>query len=157
MMQYWNNLNERERLLLGVGISIIMIYLFYLLIYSPLSNAVQTKALQLSEKQSTLAWMKDVHKQIKKETASLCISNTKLLSLIDNQLREEALKKFPYQLQQTSSGEIQLSFERVPFNLFLSWLWKLHKDYSITLKQLDAGKTETPGIIHLNIVITTKD
>lgn len=155
MMQYWNNLNDRERLLLSLGLSIVAIYLIYLLIYAPLSKSVHHKSLQLLEKQDTLTWMKKINGEIQKETPAELISNTKLLSLVDSQLREGELKNFSHQLQQTNSGEIQLSFDEAPFNAFLAWLWSLQSTYSIALKQLNLEKTNTPGMIKLNLIIST--
>lgn len=155
MIQYWTNLNERERLLGSLGALILIIYLFYRLIYAPLSGAVHNKSLELLEKQSTLSWMKEVQQQIKKEIPLQRISNAKLLSLIDNQLREGDLKQFAYQLQQTNTGEIQLSFEKVPFNSLLNWLWKLQNHFTITLKQLNAEKVDLAGMTKLNLIIST--
>ncbi|WP_083852274.1 type II secretion system protein GspM [Legionella tunisiensis] len=66
------------------------------------------------------------------------------------------LTVFPYQLQQTGAGDIQLSYELVPFNHFLSWLWTLNNNYAIVLKQFSAERTPTAGVVKLQIVITAK-
>lgn len=151
---YWNNLNERERWMAGAGLLILFLYLFYLLAYSPLANMVNTKSNQLAEKQETLIWMEQVRHKPKDRKPIQLITNTKLLALIGNQLSNNSLKPFAYQLQQRGSGDIQLSFERVPYNLFLSWLWTLGNDYSITLKQFTVEHSNTPGVVKLLLIIT---
>ncbi|WP_347251886.1 type II secretion system protein M [Legionella sp.] len=153
---YWHNLNERERWMAAIGSVCLVVYLFYQLLYSPLAEAVRTKTKELSEKQETLAWMQQIRQQPKRQATAQVISNTKLLALIGNQLNTNSLQKFIYQLQQTGSGDIQLSYDRVPYNPFLSWLWSLNKNYAITLKQFSAERTETPGIVKLAIIITAK-
>ncbi len=153
---YWSNLTERERWIAAIGSVCVLIYLFYLLIYSPLSNSVNEKSQLLIEKQETLAWMELVRQQPKNLKKSEALSNTKLLALIGNQLSDKTFRQFPYQLQQTGPGDIQLSFDRVPYKQFLSWLWSLSNDYRITLKQFTADRTETPGVVKLLIVITAK-
>lgn len=52
MINYWNNLNERERWMVGIATVCVIFYLFYLFIYSPLTTAVATKFQQLQEKRN---------------------------------------------------------------------------------------------------------
>ncbi len=152
---YWHNLNERERLMAVIGSACALIYLFYLLVYSPLVTAAHSKSKQLAEKQETLAWMQQV-RQPKRQKTTQVITNSKLLALIGNQLSTNTLQKFTYQLQQTGAGDIQLSYDQVPYNQFLSWLWSLSNDYAIALKQFSAEHTKTPGVVKLMIVLTAK-
>ena len=154
ILNYWNNLNERERWMAAIGSLCVLIYLFYLLLYSPLASSVQTKSRQLLEKKEILAWMQQVRQQPRNQKTAQVISNAKLLALIGSQFRDNNFRQFPYQLQQTGTGDIQLSFDRVPYNQFLSWLWSLANDYSITLKQFSVERTDTPGIVKVMLVIT---
>jgi general secretion pathway protein M len=155
MRTYWANLNERERWIGGLGVACLLIYLFYLLIYSPLNTAVTNGRQQLIEKKETLAWMKDVQHQISNNKKANSINRNKLLTIIAAQLGNKPLQTFPYQLQQTSQGEIQLSFDEVPYSLFLKWLWALNQEYIIVINQLSAERTKTSGLVKLNIVIST--
>jgi general secretion pathway protein M len=153
--KYWHYLTERERWMVVVGTVCALLYLFYFLLYQPLRTAVNTKTRQLLEKQETLVWMQQVRQQPKKnQPTTQVINNSKLLALIGNQLSNNGLRQFTYQLQQTGSGDIQLSYEQVPFKPFLIWLWNLHNDYAITLKLFTAECTNTPGVVKQMIVIT---
>lgn len=156
IMNYWNNLNERERWMASLGSVFTLFYLLYLLIYSPLSSAVSTQGKQLVEKQMTLAWMEQVRQQPKNQKTLLAISNAKLLALIGNQLSDKAFSQFTYQLQQTGPGDIQISFERVPYKMLLDWLWKLNSDYAITLKQFSVEHSDTPGVVKVLVVLAAK-
>lgn len=153
---YWNNLTERERWMAGIASFCVLAYLFYLLIYSPLATAVHTKTKQLHEKQETLTWMQQFRLQSKNQKTRQAISNAKLLALIGSQLSAKPFRQFTYQLQQTGPGDIQLSFDRVPYKPFLAWLWSLNNHYAITLKQFTAERTETPGLVKLLLLITAK-
>ncbi|WED42093.1 type II secretion system protein M [Legionella cardiaca] len=156
MINYWNNLNERERWMVSIAAVCIGAYLFYLLVYSPLVTAVSSKAAQLQEKKETLTWMQQVRQQPKNKRVPQSITNAKLLALIGSQLNSGALRKFVYQLQQTGSGDIQLSFEQVPMQPFLSWLWALSNDYTVILKQLSVERTDIPGVVKVTIIIAPK-
>ncbi len=76
-----------------------------------------------------------------------------MLTLFATELKENANLKYPYQLQQTSAGEIQLSFEQVPFNAFMTWLADIDSTYRITVKQFEVSATETAGLTKLMIIV----
>ncbi|WP_419418861.1 type II secretion system protein GspM [Legionella sp. D16C41] len=156
MISYWHNLNDREKWLVGLGVSCTIIYLFYLLVYSPLTAAVKEREKQLKEKQETLAWMQQVRQQVPNEQHLQTLPSSKLLTIIATELNNPNFQKLPYQLQQTGQGDIQLSFDSVPYKLFLTWLWQLNSRYAFSLKQILIEKTSTPGLVKLTVVIASK-
>jgi general secretion pathway protein M len=153
---YWNNLNERERLMLGICGVLCIIYLFYLLIYSPLTKAIQDKTKQLSEKQATLVWMADVSKEYKATKPLQTLTKSQLLSMLAAELNVASFKNFPYQIQQTGQNDIQLLFEKVPYNGFMVWLWSLNQKYRIVVKQFNIERTDTTGIVKLTLILTNQ-
>lgn len=154
MKTYWYNLNDRERWMLGVGFFCCFFYLFYALLYSPLSTAVYNQSQQLSEKQLTLAWMEQVRHQHVTTKELNVLTSSKLLAVLATQLKSSSFRHFPYQLEQTGAGDIQLSFEQVPYNAFVSWVWSISGQYAFTIKQLNAERTDTPGVVKALIVLT---
>lgn len=153
MIQYWQSLQDRERLMVIIAALVICSYLFYLLIYSSLYQAEHSNSLQLKEKKETLLWMQTVRtNQLQKKTPQQ-ITSIKLLALISNQLHDVSLASFPYQLQQSNIGDIQLSFDKVAFNPFIFWLWTLTNNYSIEIKRFVAEQTETQGLTKLSLTI----
>lgn len=155
MKTYWNNLNERERwMLAGVAVFIVL-YLMYLLIYAPLKQAIHDKSQQLVEKQETLVWMQQVAKQYKAKKAPENLSSSQLLTVLASQLSNTSFKQFTYQLQQTGTSDIQLVFDKVPYNLFVAWLWTISEKYAISIKQFNVEKTDTPGVVKMMIVINS--
>ena len=151
---YLTNLNERDRWTLGFGAAFCIVYLFYLLIYSPLTSAVQNKSQQLLEKKETLAWMQQVSKLEKTKKRPKKLTSSQLLTVLADQLNTSALKQFPYQLQQTGVSDMQLIFNQVPYNLVVAWLWSLNEKYAISIKQLNVERSDTPGIVKLTATIS---
>lgn len=156
MKTYWTQLNERERWMVSLGILCSGLYLLYLVIYLPLVNSVKTQTEQLIEKQSTLTWMRQVQRQHKTLAARKALSNTQLLTLIAKQLRHTSFQNYPYQLQQTGSGDVQLVFKQVPFNAFLMWLWSLHSQNKMSIKELRAERGDVSGITSMQVIIAVQ-
>lgn len=153
MKNYWYQLQTRERLMLGVGVVCCIVYLSYLILYAPLMQAVRTKTQQLHEKETTLFWLKSVQSEAKTHTSHQAVTTGQLLTVLNEQLKEKPFKSYPYQLQQTPNGDIQLAFAEVPFTPVIKWLWTLHEHYRITVKQLNAEQTTTSGIVNLSVVL----
>jgi general secretion pathway protein M len=151
---FWQNLNERERWMVIIAVTTLVSYLFYVLLYSPIVDRLDTNTEQLLQQKATLQWMQQVKPESIANNNQKKVSNSQLLTLIATELKNNHTLKFPYQLQQTGSGEIQLSFEKVPFQYFISWLSQLKKNYRITVKQFNVEKTETAGITKLLIIIS---
>ncbi|KTD51282.1 GspM family type II secretion system protein LspM [Legionella quateirensis] len=154
MKSYLNSLNEREKWMVIAAVLSLVIYFYYQFLYTPLSNSVALKSSQLIEKTETLAWMNQVRQKAHSATKKQSVDNSQLLTLLATQLKNNETLKFPYQLQQTGSGDIQLTFDTVPFKLFMQWLAKLNDKYTITIKQFDVEHTNSPGVTKLMIIIT---
>jgi general secretion pathway protein M len=150
---YWLNLSERDRLVLSVGGVVVLLYLFYLLIYAPLTEAVELQSNLWVEKQETLDWMKR-QREVKRQSKKIYCH---LLSLFSTQLKKATFSQFPYQLQQSGTENVQLSFEQVPYVDFLMWLRKLNQRYTMTISELTVIRTDTPGVVKMNIVVEKKE
>lgn len=151
---FLNQLNDRDRLMLLVGGVVCFIYLFYALLFSPLSNRVQHHQKQLMEDKATLIWMNKVRPQAHPERkAAEKIDCAQLLTILSDKLKETQFKHYTYQLQQSGTHEIQLSYEEVPYNLVMNWLSTLSRTYVFSIKQLQLQKTEKPGVVKMTLII----
>lgn len=153
---YWESLNTRDRLAWVIGATICLVYLFYLLIYSPLITTVHRKHQALLEKQETLVWMQEVRQQYKPKKARQTLTSSQLLTVLAKQLNDSPFKQFPYQLQQTGADNIQLIFEQVPYTLFLNWLYAFSEQYDVSIQQVNIEKTNTAGVVKSMILLATR-
>jgi general secretion pathway protein M len=157
MKSYLNTLNERERWMVYGTVLCVFVYVYYLLIYAPLASKVEERGTLLIEKTQTLEWMNKVKQHKKSAVVKKSVDNGQLLTLLATKLKNNATLKFPYQLQQTNSGDVQLSFEQIPFNLFIKWLNSINSQYVINMKQFDVNKTKTPGLTRLMIIVSSSN
>lgn len=156
MKSYISNLNDREKWMVYGAIFCVLAYIYYFFLYSPIVSQVQERQTQLQEKTETLKWMDKVKELKNTATVKKVIDNGQLLTLLSTQLKARTDIKFPFQLQQTSSGETQINFDQVPFNSFIEWLAQLNNKYKINIKQFDTHKTATPGIVQLMIILSAE-
>ena len=150
---FFSGLSDRDKVVLSFGGVVVLIYLFFLLIYSPLRHAVDFKLKQLTEKKETLIWMRE---QSKVKHAVKHIEGN-LLSVFSSQLKKASFSQFPYQLQQSGENRIQLSFAEVPYVDFLNWLQSIGEQFVMTVTELSATRSKIPGVVKLRIVVAEKE
>jgi general secretion pathway protein M len=154
--EQWNNLNERDQKTLIGGTICAVILLIYIFVYSPLISAIEQEKMTINDSIDTLTWMRQaLPKMDDAIRQQKMISNTKLLSLINQQLNTNDLKSFSFQLQQGNNQDIQISYKNVPFMPFIKWLWSLDSQYRVQIKQLNVEKLETTGTVKLSLTLST--
>lgn len=153
---YWEQLNGRDRMMLGVGGVCCVCYFVYSAVYSPLVSAVNQARLHLADDRSTLVWMQNVHQQYVKTQATQALSKGQLLTVLGDQLKRTSFHRYPYQLEQTGSGDIQLMFNEVPYQAFVAWLKRFSEHYTCSIQQLSVDHTTTSGVVRAMVVLDYK-
>ena len=154
---YWQGLTNREKIMGVIGTALTLIFLLYQLVISPLLTTRAQQEAQLREKKMTLAFMQEAQKENLTGTQKKTINNNQLLTLIATQLATESFTKYPDHLQLTEEGNIQISFEKVPYPLFTKWLWTLQQENKqISLKQVSFEQTDTTGVIKVLVLLQMK-
>lgn len=156
IVRYWEQWNRRERIWVVIGIVFLVLYLGYALCFAPLNRAISRAQSHLHSGRETLTWMQQVRQQKQSMTTPEMLSHAELLTIVGQQLASSAFHQYPYQLEQTASGDIQLSFAEVPYNVFLVWLKKLNTHYAFSIKQLSVSRTPAPGAVKLQLVMTAQ-
>lgn len=151
---YFEQLNTRERNMLIVAGVLLAFYLFYALIYSPLANAVASKKMTLAENKSTLLWMEDVYGKHHGLKQPEVLTSEKLLTLLSNQLKASKFKNTKYQIEQTNTGDISISFQDVSYNELMKWLWNFCGKHALSIKQFTATSKRSAGVVSATVVLS---
>lgn len=150
---WWASLSARERyLVLGGGIFLGLV-LFYIALYAPLNRAVIEKRTTIEDKKNTLALLRQAEPLLKNNVRHQTINTNDYLTALSQQLSHKKFQSFAYQLQQTSDNNIQLSFESVPYALWMDFLWQQMAQYHVTIKQWDVSQTKISGLVQTRVIL----
>ena len=155
LFQLWNGLDARDRKVASLGLISIFLYLSYA-VYSPLKQTVLENTKILSEKKALLVWMKAAKTQsvvTPQNKKSVQLDGSKGLTVFSEALAQASFHNLPYQLEQIEEGTLHLSFDSVPYNAFLSWLWSIGQRYTMVITQLNVEKTDIPGLVKVTILV----
>lgn len=149
---YWEKLSEREQKLSSIAAIVLVLYLFYALLYSPIMSSVTQKNRLLKEQKEVLYWMQGIRNQYTNTNNTVALSQEQILSTITKQLKVSNFKDFVYQLQQTRDGCIQLNFAVIPYTEFITWLNAFCIKYRVVVKQFSASAATTNGLVSIMVV-----
>lgn len=154
---FWNKYSKREQLMLSITVIFILIIFIYNFVYLHIYNIRTAKLREIQEKKDTLVFMQQVIPFIKQNQVK-SINSTDLMSFIQRDLKSPQFEKFSSQIDQVNGDDIEITFKRVPFNLFLAWLFKLNQKYQFTIKTLEAkNSSSTAGVCKLRVVLSHSD
>jgi general secretion pathway protein M len=158
MKEWWNNLALREKQMVSLGAVILGALLIYLLLWSPLDNAVSNLRNEIHHNQELLTWMMDADKRLQNLAKSgqpkqpAAVSGS-LLSIVQKQINRTSLVSSLSQMHQTDSDSVQLTFQKVEFDKLISWLIELTRDQGITITQMTVTPSPTPGVVAVDLVL----
>jgi general secretion pathway protein M len=151
--QFWGNLSERDQSALSIGGIGLGLYLAYAA-YAPLKQAVLENTRDLAGQRATLLWMKAAESRFTPDQKKKkMLGGSSGLTAFSSAISQSTFHELPYQLQQVEEGVLQLSFETVPYQHFLTWLWSMEARYVLHVKTFNAEKTDTKGLVKLTLTI----
>lgn len=156
--QYWQQLNSRERIMLGVAGVVIGIMFLYLVILEPIMNDAKRLEAQLAEQQKLLSWMEDAASEAKSLSRSggkkIKVGNggQSLLGVIDRTAKAGQLGDSMKRVEPDGSNRVRVWLEQASFDDTMRWLEKLQKDYSMDIDSVVIDKEEAPGRVNVRLV-----
>ncbi|PJD90616.1 MAG: general secretion pathway protein GspM [Legionella sp.] len=154
MKTYWQQLNEREQIAVVIAGVFSGLYLLYAVVYSPLASSLTKAREEWREKKTTLVWMQQAEKKVIGEKKPQTVTTDNLLSVLTRLLDQASFHRFTHQLAQTATGDIQLTFEQVPYNAFIIWLQAQSTQYTLTIKTMDITQTDTAGVVKASVMFS---
>lgn len=158
MKEWWHNLAENERKMVMIGGILATILLFYALIWIPLKKNVTSQMRSLDNKNSLLIWMQNTIKKLHANPSQhlQSVDRNNILGLVINSLKSANLYPLLQQIQQVNDNNAQLTFNKVSFDDFISWLTMLQQHYAITIKQANFNPLPDSGMVKVSLILAPR-
>lgn len=152
---WWHERNQREQLILLIGSLFVSLFILISVIIIPIKNHLNSLSEDIESKRELVMWMKKAETKIS-TTPNIPSKNTvnsqSFLGIVSSSLENSNIDAA--QIQQDSRGNVNLKIENIAFDQFLLWLVKLQKTNNIAVQRLNASKTNIPGKVSLDLVLT---
>jgi type II secretory pathway component PulM len=152
----FDTMSEREQRLLKFGaIGAVAILIFGVLI--PLDSSVAKARARITQKQTDLAWMRNVAPVLAASAPMHTGGNGEsLIVIVDRSARESALDKALAGSEPNGPGGIQVRMEKAPFDSIIGWLSRLSQQNGIGVEGASIDTAGAPGIVNAAIVLHTQ-
>lgn len=159
MKDWWLNLSYREKQTTSLGAFVVVIFLIYALIWSPLSNGVNTLREKIRSNQSLLSFMQESDKRIQALKQNNVVSRSStisLLNLVQTDINNTSLARGITQLQEMENDTVSLRLQKVSFDSLMKWLTVLCRDQLLTISQMSVTPSADPGIVNVDLKLQSQ-
>ena len=153
---YWQNLSDRERLLLVVAACFISILICYLFVIEPLKIKLSQKVSIIETQQNDVLWMEQqlpLVQQLRQKNPVLIREDERpLATLIEQTLQQFKLREATQRIV-PEDNTTQIWIEKAPFETILNWINSIGK-YGVTVNKIDVTPHEDgQGNVDLSLIL----
>ena len=149
----FEQLEQREQLLLTVAAMVIGIFIFVTLIYRPLSGSLDSARNAYHSENELRDWMQVKVAQLKQSSGTSSTASkrgNRSASVVINQAASQNSIQIS-RSQPRSNNQYQIWLEDVPFNQLMVWLADLQTDYGIHVHAINISRAEDNGKVRVNL------
>ena len=158
MKDWFFGLEDRERLVVGIGAIIVALALIYGLAWAPLDRKHSETQASVSNWQRSLAELRPLKAMASQSGNTAAPSpgaQQSPIIIVDQTLRSRGLERYRKRSQPTSSNGIRVEFEDVAFDDLVLWLGDLSEQYRMTVQagSLASGSRAGPGRVNAALTL----
>ncbi|MDO6425711.1 type II secretion system protein M [Thalassotalea sp. 1_MG-2023] len=146
MKEWWVNLQLREQRLVAALGSVLCIFVFYQLVWQPLTNGVSKAEQKLERQQALLSWVEEETARIAQfqKAQPNSSQNTSLASIVNRTAQQQQIVIARLQPQ---SGGVLVWVDNINFNDLLTWLSRLSKEHGVKVINIDISQDNVSGSV----------
>ena len=154
MKTWWNDLQARERLILGAGGVAAAIIILWAAIWNPLSVATAELDGDVASKQRLLGELT----RLENTTAAAPqgarpAAGGSLFVVVDQTIRSQGLASTLKRNQQNGADSVNLTFQAASFDALILWLAQLDREHGIAVQSASFSEARQPGLVNSTLVL----
>ncbi|MFA5984151.1 MAG: type II secretion system protein M [Methylococcaceae bacterium] len=163
LIQRWEQLSARERLMVvGAGLALLF-YSFYLILYAPIASETQILAQKIDAQQRIYLQLQNIAQQVLELRQSAVDPNgaietspQSLMAIVDNSSTQMALKPTIKRVIPDGVDEVTLWLENIAFDTLSHWLAILETKHGIHVNQISINSDgKQIGIVNAKVLLAS--
>ncbi len=157
IMEYWQGLQPRERVMLLIGGVALLFALFYFLLWQPVMSARAQMRQEVQQQQALLQWMKDAASEAKllrgvagANGKNKGLGGQSLLSLVDQSAKQQGLGDAVKRIE-PDGKQVRIWFEAANFDQLAGWLEKISAGNGVRVVNATIERTDAPGLVNARL------
>lgn len=162
VINYWNQLQQRERWILGAGVVFVTALLLYQFIWAPWHKAINFMQEALVGHRSNVAWMQKTTEMMSDsggvaQARRVRGQDQSLMSVIEQTARSTGVRDSIQQITpRENNTQVSVVLENTSFNKWVRWADILQSQYGVKVLQLSAEREEKPDTAEIRVIFARK-
>lgn len=159
MKDWWDQLTQRERLLVQYGSAALLLFILLWFGLRPGLARISKLQQQLAANQTLLSWMAPQADKIvslrAQQSGTQKLTVSRLLPALQDELQATELAQGLLQISLAADNRVSLSFDKVSFDAFISWYSEISKRYGVVAETLSVSSLDTDGMVKIEARLRT--
>ncbi len=152
-MQWWQNLQSRERLIVTLAAIILAYILLDTLFMQPLMEQRQQLGQKLAQAQDDLQWMRQAAQRLPRLNRNARpVLAGRVITFLDHQISSHGLKKSMQQMAPIGDNAARIRLSDVAFNRLLNFFNAVSG--ALVVEEVRILPTDKPGLVNVSMTLS---
>jgi general secretion pathway protein M len=158
-MKAWlESLETRERMMLAAGVVVLLVFMFYILVWSPIHTVYSELRNTVDEQRKTAVWMQESAQtlaRMKRSSghAAQGLGGRSLLSVADSTARAGGLGQSLKRVEPEGSDSVRVWLDGASFDVLVRWLVKLSSIHGVNAESVTMEQSGTAGRVNARLTL----
>ena len=162
MREWFEGLDQRERLLVMAGSALLAVFLVIVLVWLPVRSGYNNLKASVAEQRDTVAWMQRSAQQLAElkrsgGTAADGLGGRSLLAVTDSTARANGLGAELKRVEPEGRDSVRVWLDGAPFDVLVKWLATLNSTHGILVDNATLERTESAGRVDARLTLQATD
>ncbi len=154
MRDWFDSLQERERVFVVAAAVLLVLAIFYLAIWMPLAKSQRSMATSVDIWSEQLAQLRPIVGKLQTQSGPRTISNESLVVIVDRTVRDHGLANALQRSQPTGNNGVRVQFENAAFDDLVLWLGALNINDGLRVQTANFSATSSDKKGRVNSTLT---
>ena len=158
-MKAWlYSLEPRERMMLAAGTALLLLFLLYILVWSPLHSGYDDLKNKVKEQRATALWMHESAQTLGRLKRSSNrppkgLGGKSLLSVADSTARAGGLGPALKRVEPEGSDSVRVWLDGAPFDVVMKWLGTLSTIHGVNAETVTMERSDAAGRVSVRLTL----
>jgi len=158
MKAWFDNLDPRERMMVAAGATLLVLFLIYILVLSPIHSGYDSLRNTVDEQRTTALWMQKSAQtltRLKRSSgrAAQGLGGRSLLSVADSTARAGGLGPALKRVEPEGSDSVRVWLDGAPFDVVVKWLGTLSTIHGVNAETVTMERSGTAGRVNARLTL----
>lgn len=158
MKAWWDNLNSREQMMTAAGAALLLLFLIYILVLSPIYSGYDAISDTVDKQRTTVLWMQESAQtltSLKRSSgrAAQGLGGRSLLSVADSTARAGGLGPALKRVEPEGRDSVRVWLDGASFDVLVKWLGTLSTNFGINAETVTLERSTTAGRVNARLTL----